>query len=268
MSLLRRNSLIKIITKLKRLIKYSWSRFFLRINIDSPPIFIVGCGHSGTSLLINIIGSHSRIYPISGESNIARKTTDKQFIKDIATLNQWAIADKKHRWIEKTPLHIYHIEDILRISPKAKILLMIRDGRDVSASIKKRTNNLQQGITRWLNDNLEGKKHWKKSNVHVFKYENLISDFDNVITQIMLFLDEEYEIQMKDFHKTPKQYYSENDTKPENAFGSNHEQHRNWQINQPLFDGRGKWKSLSTDELKMINDQAGKLLTELKYIEK
>jgi len=47
--------------------------------------------------------------------------------------------------------------------------------------------------------------------------------------------------------------------------GKNHKQYRNWQINQPLFDGRGDWKDLSADELSFINSIGGSMLAEFSY---
>jgi hypothetical protein len=44
----------------------------------------------------------------------------------------------KTRWLEKTPAHVFHLEDIARIAPDAYIIEVVRDGRDVLASKKLR----------------------------------------------------------------------------------------------------------------------------------
>ena len=49
--------------------------------IDSPPTFIVGCGHSGTWLLLAILGMHSRIQAIPFETELFFKS-DKAQIKE------------------------------------------------------------------------------------------------------------------------------------------------------------------------------------------
>ena len=86
------------------------------------------------------------------------------------------------------------------------------------------------------------------------------------MTELLKFLGEEYFHSMKDFHNTPKRWYSSEINRPENAFGKNHNKYRNWQINQPLFDGRGKWKLLSDEEISVIEEEAGSKLLEFGYV--
>lgn len=246
---------------------YLWNRLVRRIRIDKEPTFIVGCGHSGTSVLLAILDAHSRMYAIPGESRIAEIPDVQKFKMRTSIFDKLAVANGKNRWIEKTPRHILQIEKILTWIPEAKIIIIIRDGRDVAYSIKKRTGSLEEGAERWLADNLAGKKFWQHPNVHVIKYEQIISDFELAITDVLTFLDESYEPNLQNFHQKPKKWYSPNVEKPANAADTNHRQHRNWQINQPLFDGRQKWKNLSSEELALFYDKAGHLLAELDYTE-
>ncbi len=246
----------------------SWfQNLFSRRNnrIEASPIFIAGCGHSGTSILLAILDAHSKIHAIPGETKIAVQDSQWKFNQAIKKFDRMTLKEGKTRWIEKTPNNIRHLEKILNWLPEAKILLIIRDGRDVALSIKKRTGSLEKGIDRWLEDNADGRPFWNHPNVHVLKYEDLITNFENTVKSVMSFLDEEYEPAMKDYHETPKQWYSDKIEKPESAVKKNHKQHRNWQINQPLFDGRGQWKDLSPEEIALINEKAGEMLTELGY---
>ena len=48
---------------------------FLRNRQERPvteesPVFVVGCGHSGTTLLISILNAHPLIRPEEGEANL------------------------------------------------------------------------------------------------------------------------------------------------------------------------------------------------------
>jgi hypothetical protein len=54
--------------------------------------------------------------------------------------------------------------------------------------------------------------------------------------------------------------------KPPSAHEAQHRQYRNWQINQPLFDGRGKWKRMTSEEKRMVKEIAGHMLVECGYV--
>lgn len=245
--------------------RYYWNKVIRRITIDSRPIFIVGCGHSGTSLLLAILGTHSRIYAIPFESSIAIKDNQQRFYKALARFDKMAIVAGKPRWVEKTPKHIRHIRRILEWCPDAKILIILRDGRDVAFSIQARTGDLENGIKRWVEDNRAGKEFWGHPNVYVVKYEDLIGDFESTIKDILSFLGEEYEEKLRYYYKIKRKWYSDKIVKPPTPKGENQGQYRNWQINQPLFDGKGRWKKMPEQELSLINDVAGEMLTEFGY---
>jgi len=245
---------------------YIWNKYVKQINIDGPPAFIVGCGHSGTSVLLAILGAHPRIYPVPYESSIATQDEELKFQQAVKQFDADTITAGKRRWVEKSPVHIHYIERIFEWIPNAKIIVIVRDGRDVASSIKDRNGSLEEAVNRWIRDNLTAKQHFDNPNVHVIKYESIITHFEDSISELLKFLGEEYYVEIKDYYKTKKTWYSKDTSKPASAFGENHAQHRNWQINQPLFDGRGKWKKLSPKELDYIYSVAGPLLTEFGYI--
>lgn len=65
--------------KSSKYLRYIWNRFAMQKTIDSSPTFIVGCGHSGTSVLLAILGAHPRIYPVTYESGIAKQDNKLKF---------------------------------------------------------------------------------------------------------------------------------------------------------------------------------------------
>ena len=64
-----------------------------------------------------------------------------------------AVSEGYERWIEKTPRHIRVIDEILKWSPESKIILIVRDGRDVACSMRDRYGDIKTGIERWVRDN-------------------------------------------------------------------------------------------------------------------
>jgi hypothetical protein len=250
----------------RRLTLYAWNRFVRGLALDGPPVFIVACGHSGTSLLLAILGAHPRLFAVPYESNAAIGENRRRFDKRVRKFERMAIAAGKRRWIEKTPKHILHIGTIKSWCPDAKFILMIRDGRDVAWSIRKRTGSLEEGVQRWIDDNLAGREHWNDPDVHVLRYEDLVADFESTTRSALRFLGEEYDERLREYHRTPKRWYSKDISKPPTAEGDRHRQHRNWQINQPLFDGRGRHAEMSDEERAFVVRRAGALLAELGYV--
>jgi hypothetical protein len=41
--------------------------------------------------------------------------------------------------VEKTPIHVRYLEKLFLLRPKAQVVLVVRDGRDVIASLKARS---------------------------------------------------------------------------------------------------------------------------------
>jgi len=246
------------------LLRYPLNRYLKGIKICKPPIFIVGCPHSGTSILLAILGSHSRIYSIPFESRLAYIIKPKLLLRGFDIL---AISSGKYRWVEKTPYHITRIEKLLDLCPDAKILLIIRDGRDVACSMRDRTGSIEFGIKAWTNYNRQGETFHKHPNVHILKYEQLVESFEASLSDIVSFIGEYYESEMREYYKIPKYFNLANEIRrPPDAFGANHIVNRNWQINQPFFDGRGKWIQMTDEEKRIVKDQANEMLVEYGYV--
>jgi hypothetical protein len=218
-------------------------------------------------LLVRILGAHSRLCVIPFESSFALKWPEPCE----AAQNFFARCDKltrgvgKARWVEKTPRHIYRVREILRYFPAAKIVLMLRDGRDVACSIRDRYGSLEAGIDRWIEDNRAGEPFWDNASVRVVRYEKLVSEFEPTVRAVFAFVGEAFEEAALRFHEKPLYYFSSRIEKPREVFGENNGLYRNWQMNQPLFDGRGKWRALAAEEKRLLKDRAGGMLVEYGY---
>lgn len=251
----------------QEVIKYHNS---LKIEPDDPqqikvtnPIFIVGCGHSGTSIMLAILNNHPQFYGITYESALFKQSEAE--IR--ATMQQWdeqCIAAGKKRWIEKTPPHIFQIKKFLLHRPQSQFIIMLRDGRDVVCSLKHRTEykSFETRVDRWIYENLAGLPYWDHPNVTVVKYEDLVSNPEKTLEKVLSFLGEEYIGEVLNYHQQPKHWYHSEIAKPTTIETQNdHHQLRNWQINQPLFDGRGRWQTeMSISEQQKFQTIAQKYL--------
>jgi hypothetical protein len=223
----------------------------------------VGCGHSGTSLLLAILGAHSRLHDIPFESRLAFKSSEQQY----GLLEQFkreTIASGKRRWVEKTPTHVRKIPELFRLSPDAQILVMLRDGRDVACSIRARTGSFEKGVLRWVEDNRSAEEYLENTQVHRVRYENIVENFDDTIRSVTKYIGESFEPKLRKYHEKDKYYYDQKIERPESP--EQHEELRNWQVNQPVFDGRGRWKSeMGDDEKKIFKKNAGEMLVKYGY---
>ena len=247
----------------------------LNIEPDNPdtikvhnPVFIVGCGHSGTSIMLAILGNHPAFYPITYESALFKRSESE--IRE--TMLQWdkeCIEAAKKRWIEKTPPHIFHIKRFLLHRPQSKFIIMLRDGRDVVCSLKYRTDykNFEERVERWIYDNLAGLPYWNHPNVIVVKYEDLIGKTEITLKKVFSFLEESYTSEILDYYKYQKYWYHSEVLKPETILTQeDHHRLRNWQINQPLFDGRGRWQQeMVNGEKELFKHYAQQYLEQFSY---
>ena len=101
-------------------------------------------------------------------------------------LDTVAINEGKSKWVEKTPLHLHRIEFIERFVDDPKFVHIIRDGRDVVASIRDRAEkypdrfgwqkDLSYGIELW-NEAIEKSKSYLGYPRHVFTtYERITTN--------------------------------------------------------------------------------------------
>jgi hypothetical protein len=138
-----------------------------------PPIFIVGCPRSGTTLLRDLLGSHPaltfppeshfipRLYKAYGAPRTEREARRLAAVvlrtswirwweleltpADFASCRSygeivsrlfeaWTRKVGKSRWGDKTPEYVADIPTLLEIFPSCKIIHIYRDGRDVALS--------------------------------------------------------------------------------------------------------------------------------------
>ena len=191
---------------------------------NEPPIFVIGCPRSGTSLLRLILDSHPRIsagpethFLIDLERivkqywNMIRNfgLDEAYWYSKIATFfdefqTTYAQGRGKVRWCDKTPRYTAHLDFIDRLFPSAQYLHIIRDGYDVVASHRERWG-LRSAVTataRWRNFITYAREFGKALPEHRFfelRYESLVRHPEATLRPIFDFLSEPWDLQVLDY---------------------------------------------------------------------
>lgn len=248
------------------------------MTLSDRPIFIVGSPRSGTSLMNQMLDAHPNIFVPYWETGLfiqldamlnghlagVMKNNKKNMPLERADIVQWMresvealfsrFAEKcgKWRWAEKTPAHVFHLATIKEIFPKAQIIHMIRDGRDVVRSLQQMPwapRQVRWGIKNWMRSVEMGRKIGRTLPTGQYTevyYEHFIADPERTLKQVSDFLGEPYSPVMLAFHL------------PEN---------NSWKVSLPPVQNKpiNNHPQLSFIQRILVKFMAGRLLKELGY---
>lgn len=182
------------------------------------PIFILGSGHSGTTLVCSLLDSHPETccgpeteffirnpHPTlttslslpSSYTRFARNLVlPTSRSKAMGHVLQNYCAERKANskvWTEKTPVHIQYFDEILQEFPNARVVLMVRDGLDAVCSFARRGNAAgrdhqidaaMDGAERWVADNVAAEDFLDDARVLVLRLEDLVASPEQQLTRI------------------------------------------------------------------------------------
>ena len=132
-----------------------------RLDPRVPPIpdsadfaFVLGCGHSGTTLIASRLGNHPAVALIPEETNLfePRRPLRRARTHLVAALAA-ARRDGRSMLLEKTPKHVRVTGRLRHLLPEARLIVVVRNPLDTCLSLKKRGFPLTEAIDRWLVDN-------------------------------------------------------------------------------------------------------------------
>jgi hypothetical protein len=109
-----------------------------------------------------------------------------------AVFRSIALNNNKHRWAEKTPHYVQHLELLGSSFPRAKFVHIVRDGRDCAASFHRRWRRTPEySIYRWKRVLAEGRLQSKNLGDRYFElsYEDLTTCPEKWLRQVCNFLD-------------------------------------------------------------------------------
>lgn len=125
------------------------------------------------------------------QRDIRLKSFTTAFVK---LLDRLTLAQGKNIWLEKTPGHLYYINDFERYIPEAKFIHLVRNGADVVASLYEVTNqypqdwgrayDLERCIRTWNQAVKRTEKQLGKPNHIGVRYEALIAHPEQILSEL------------------------------------------------------------------------------------
>jgi tetratricopeptide (TPR) repeat protein len=224
------------------------------------PVFIVGMPRSGTTLVEQILASHSRVFG-AGElpdvNDIAAKLDENREIGGgrlritpaaITAMREAAAAHLDRlrklggdalRVTDKMPDNIFHLGIVASVFPNARVIICRRDPRDVCLSCF-----FQRFAGRGLMYSYDlgdcGRRalevermaaHWRKvlpMPLLEVQYEELVADLEGQSRRLIAFLGLDWEPRCLDFHATERPIWTASA----------------WQVRQPLYSSSvGRWRN-------------------------
>ena len=214
----------------------NWKSINYTTKINDP-IFLIGFPRSGTTLLDTILRSHSSIEVLEEEpiideviNNLEKiiendfsklENLDENLFNQIRKIyfekrNQYINYNKNKIFIDKLPLNIVNVGEIARFFPNAKFILALRNPFDSVLSCFMQSFSLNHAMSNFLNIDDAAKLYdivmslWQSYSEnlsiksHVVKYENVVTNFDKTIYDLINFLELEWSDDVKNFNKTAK----------------------------------------------------------------
>lgn len=218
------------------------------------PVFICGMFRTGSTLLEQVLASHSS-FSAGGESEFFPRLVARELPGYPAGLNKlnaeklhaWQLAHKEHsnklvgsssRLTDKRPDNFLYIGLIKAILPGAKFIVTERDWRDVATSIfgmrlgaSQSYATTLENIRHYIGLQTQLVDHWQSllgSDLIRIRYEDMVSEPRETISALLHSLGEAWEEDCLSFHKlkNPVQTASV------------------WQVREPLHSKSiGRWRN-------------------------
>jgi tetratricopeptide (TPR) repeat protein len=203
-------------------------------TFDQDPIFILGMPRSGSTLVDQIISSHSKvdgtqelpnIIKIASELNSNNQNTYPEILKELdeSKLSEmgnnylsettWARKDAPF-FIDKMPNNFIHVGLIKTILPNAKIIDTRRDPMDTCFSCYKQffargqlfTYSLED-LGNYYTDYIKAMNHWHNvygKDIFTVHYDNVINKTEETIRELIDYCNLPFEKDCLEFYKSSR----------------------------------------------------------------
>jgi hypothetical protein len=182
----------------------------------------------------------------------------------------------KPLWGDKTPGYVLHLRLIAAALPNARFIHLIRDGRDVVASLRKLWwgpgDDVEAQAIDWLWRIREARQQGQVCPHYLeLRYEDLVREPRAALERICRFLDLPYSARMLQYHRTAAERLDELSTRVR-ADGSVEvtkeqlQQIHERTLRPPNLERVERWRQdLTSDEIQLFQRIGGPLLRELGY---
>jgi hypothetical protein len=188
---------------------------------------VIGSMGSGTTLLRLMLDSHPNIM-IAQETGFLRAAQAQYFIPFWKFGGEWldrigmtepeldeavgrfydgffgAAAAKRgaSRWGDKTPYHVHHMDLAARIFPDAQFVATVRQPGAVARSMDRFHWDWTKGIQHWSHSNqaMVDSAVGLGQRFHLIRYEDLVTDTEQVMREVLGFLDEPWDDRVLHHH--------------------------------------------------------------------
>ena len=200
------------------------------------PVFLVGFPRSGTTLLDQILSSHTRIVCLEEKEILAPVVADLLSEDRLAawrTLPDTLIHERRRLYweraaaalqtprderllVDKLPLNLVLLPAIARLFPEAKIIVALRDPRDAVLSAYQQRFGMNPAMAQLLE--LESAARYYDAamtllarcreklplRLHEVRYEDVVADLETAARGLAAFVDAPFEPAMLDFGATAR----------------------------------------------------------------
>ena len=214
----------------------NWERSNIKKDFNDP-IFLIGFPRSGTTLLDTILRSHPLIEVLEEKPTIDKfikylqkknnddlsklEKVDEDLIAEVRNIyfnerSKHIKFDSKKIYIDKMPLNIIHVGELIRFFPDSKFIFSLRNPYDVVLSCFMQNFTPNNAMINFFNlydastlYNLvmslwEEYLKLYKNNIFTIKYEDVVNNFDKSIKELLVFLKLDWSDNVKEYYKTAK----------------------------------------------------------------
>lgn len=172
----------------------------------------------------------------------------------------WAEREHKSRYMDATPGAINHVETLIRLFPEGMIVHVVRDGRNVAASLQERglVSRLEDGIIYWQRQVRAARQQllrFPTGRHYELHYEELVRSPETTLQKMCDAIDLPFDQAMLDYRQTATEIVRRS---------SQPHHHRN--LAHPLLPELRDWRrDLPPQAIDRLDALAGGLLIELGY---